>query len=241
MSEGVRPRLKCSIVIPCWNDLDALAALLPELRKIDNIHEIIVVEASEDRQSQELADAYGTVFLHSVQPSRGEQMNMGAAAATGDVIVFNHVDTQLTGAHLLALESAMSDPEIRGGAFYRKFDRRHPHLDWLAKIARIHNRWGTTIFGDQSIFVRREVFQELGGFAPIPLMEDVEFSRRLRSAGPIAMVDPPVQSSARRHAARGPRRTSLQNVLLLFLYKIGVSPRRLHRWYYQDRIAAVTS
>ena len=165
-------------------------------------------------------------------------MNLGAAAATGDVLLFHHADTELTAAHTLAIDDALSDPAVVAGAFHRKFDGRHRHLDWLEKLARIHSRFGKTIFGDQSIFVRRDVFQKMGGFAPIPLMEDVEFSNRLRAAGKVQIIDPPLKSSARRHMSRGPWRTTIQNVLLLLLYKIGVSPERLHRWYYGTRASA---
>jgi GT2 family glycosyltransferase len=100
----------------------------------------------------------------------------------------------------------------------------------------VRSRRGGTLYGDQSIFVRREVFLQLGGFAKIPLMEDVEFSRRLRAAGKIALLDPPTQTSARRHAGRGAWRTSVQNALFIVLYRFGVAPERLHRWYYRDRL-----
>ena len=105
---------------------------------------------------------------------------------------------------------------------------------WLESVARFLTRRGGTLYGDQSIFVRREVFQRLGGFAKIPLMEDVEFSRRLRAAGKIAVLDPPVASSGRRHLRKGAWRTSVQNGLFIVLYKLGVSPHRLHRWYYGE-------
>jgi hypothetical protein len=129
----------------------------------------------------------------------------------------------------------LADPQIVGGAFFRKFDGRHPRLMWLESIARFLTRHGGTLYGDQSIFVRREVFEKLGGFARIPLMEDVEFSRRLRTAGKIAVLDPPVASSGRRHLRKGAWRTTIQNGLFIVLYNLGVSPHRLHRWYYGER------
>jgi GT2 family glycosyltransferase len=103
---------------------------------------------------------------------------------------------------------------------------------WLESVARFLTRHGGTLYGDQSIFVRRDVFMDLGGFAKIPLMEDVEFSRRLRAAGKVTVLDPPVRSSARRHRRKGAWRTSIQNGLFIVLYHLGVSPHRLHRWYY---------
>jgi hypothetical protein len=159
-------------------------------------------------------------------------MNLGAAAASGDVIIFQHSDTNLDDTHLTAIEAALADPYVIGGAFFRKFDGRHPRLMWLESVARFLTSHGGTLYGDQSIFVRREVFMKLGGFATIPLMEDVEFSRRLRGAGKIAVLDPPVESSARRHLRKGAWETSIQNGLFIVLYNLGVSPHTLHRWYY---------
>ena len=138
---------------------------------------------------------------------------------------------------MAAIACALRDPEVIGGAFYRKFDDRHPRLLWLETVARFLTRHGGSFFGDQSVFVRRETFRALGGFAPIPLMEDMEFSRRLRRAGKVAVLDPPLESSTRRHAGRGTWRTSLQNGLFIVLYKCGLSPTHLHRWYYRDRLS----
>ena len=234
MSERSQRRLKFSIVIPFWQEAQNLAVLLPRLCHIDHA-ETIVVEASADPQSERIAHEYGAKFFWSHSPNRGEQMNRGAQAALGDVLIFQHADSELTAAHLFSIDAVMQNPDIIGGAFYRKFDARHPRLRFLDWMARFRSRHGGMLFGDQSIFVRREVFQSLGGFAAIPLMEDVEFSRRLRAFGQIVIIDPPVQTSARRHLRGGAWRTTIQNGAFLLLYKVGVSPKRLHRWYYQDR------
>ncbi|MEP6936744.1 MAG: glycosyltransferase family 2 protein, partial [Chthoniobacterales bacterium] len=174
-------------------------------------------------------------------PNRGEQMNAGAARAAGDVLVFHHADTEITDAHFAAIDRAMRKRGIIGGAFYRKFDGRHPRLIWLEQVARFLTKHSGTLFGDQTVFVRREVFEKLGGYATIPLMEDVDFSRRLRAAGKVAVLDPPVRTSARRHITKGAWRTSIQNGMFILLYKIGVSPSTLHRWYYADRAGSAQS
>lgn len=244
---GPDTRLRISVVVPSWRDPENLAALLPILSGLDRVAEIIVVEASGGSESERIVLGCGGNFIATSVPNRGEQMNRGAEAATGDVIIFQHSDTDLEDAHLAAIEAALSDPEIIGGAFFRKFDRRHPRLMWLESLARFLTRHGGTLYGDQSIFVRRDVFMALHGFAKIPLMEDVEFSRRLRAAGKIAVLDPPVRSSARRHLRKGAWRTSIQNGLFIVLYHLGVSPHRLHRWYYRsaesspERDAALSS
>jgi len=232
-AEGCGTRMRISVVVPSWRDAENLAALLPGLSRLDRLAETIVVDASGGADCERIALSCGAIFLMCTAPNRGEQMNLGAAAATGDVIVFQHSDTDLEETHLAAIETAMSDPGIIGGAFYRKFDGRHPRLLWLESVARFLTRHGGTLYGDQSIFVRRDVFMRLGGFAKIPLMEDVEFSRRLRAAGKVAVLDPPVRSSARRHLRKGAWRTSIQNGLFIVLYRLGVSPHRLHRWYYR--------
>lgn len=227
-------RLRISVVIPSWQDADNLQALLPGLAARERVAEIIVVDASGDEKAERIALASGATFIPCPMPNRGEQMNLGAAASRGEVLLFQHCDTCLENAHLEAIESALTDPTVVGGAFFRKFDGRHPRLMWLESVARFLTRRGGTLYGDQSIFVRREVFQRLGGFAKIPLMEDVEFSRRLRAAGKIAVLDPPVASSGRRHLQKGAWRTTIQNGLFIVLYNLGVSPHRLHRWYYGE-------
>jgi rSAM/selenodomain-associated transferase 2 len=225
-------RLRISVVVPSWRDAGNLERLLPELSRLDRVAETIVVDASGDVQAERIVLSSGATYIASAVPNRGEQMNLGAAAASGDVIVFQHSDTNLGDAHLAAIQVALLDQDIIGGAFFRQFDGRHPRLMWLESVARFLTSHGGTLYGDQSIFVRRDAFMKLGGFAKIPLMEDVEFSRRLRAAGKIAVLDPPVQSSARRHLRKGAWRTSIQNGLFIVLYKLGVSPHRLHRWYY---------
>ena len=232
-AENRAARLRISVVVPAWRDAENLAVLLPALSRLDRITEIIVVDASSDDESERIALACGATCIACPAPNRGEQMNLGAGATSGDVIIFQHSDTDLRGAHVDAVATALSDPQIIGGAFFRKFDGRHPRLMWLESVARFLTRHGGTLYGDQSIFVRREVFQKLGGFAKIPLMEDVEFSRRLRSAGKIIVLDPPVQSSARRHLRKGAWRTTIQNGLFIILYNFGFSPHKLHRWYYR--------
>ena len=230
--EGGAAPLRISVVVPSWRDAETLAVLIPALAQLRRLAQIIIVDASATAATEQLAIAHGAILLKCSAPNRGAQMNVGAMFASGDVVLFQHADTELTDAHLAAIHEALRDPQVIGGAFYRKFDDRHRYLMWLEQVARFLTRRGGTLYGDQSVFVRRELFLQLGGFAKFPLMEDVEFSRRLRAAGKIAVLDPPVRTSARRHARRGAWKTSIQNGLFIVLYKCGVSPMTLHRWYY---------
>lgn len=242
MEDG-KPPLRVSVIIPAWHDSEQLSVLLPALAGLANVSEIIVADASADDRSENAARSCGATYLKCVAPNRGGQMNLGGRHASGDVLVFQHADTELNHAHVNALASALRDTEVIGGAFHRKFDDRHPRLKRLDAVARFLARNGGTLYGDQSIFVRRDIFRQLNGFAEIPLMEDMEFSRRFRAAGKTVVLDPPIRSSARRHAQKGAWRSSIQNGLFILLYKLGVSPVRLHRWYYRDAVkkAALTS
>ncbi len=224
--------IRITVVVPSWRDADNLAVLLPKLASIPAIAQTIVVDASGDEQSAELARSCGAQLFKCTAPNRGAQMNVGATFASGDAVIFHHADTDLNAAQVEAVRKALRDPEIIGGAFHRKFDDRHPRLRFLERAGRYLSEHGGTLYGDQSIFVRREVFLRMQGFAQIPLMEDVEFSKRLRAAGRLAILDPPVSTSARRHQKRGAWKTTIQNGLFILLYKLGVSPVTLHRWYY---------
>ncbi|MGH8093515.1 MAG: TIGR04283 family arsenosugar biosynthesis glycosyltransferase [Chthoniobacterales bacterium] len=237
MNNPAPATLRLSVIVPSWNDFDNLRQLIPTLVRLNEIHEVIVVDASPVPAVAETVRAAGGIYLQAAAPNRGAQMNRGAEDATGDVFIFHHADSTLTADHLAAIRFALRDPGVIGGAFYRKFDGRHPRLLCLETVARFFTRHRGSLFGDQSVFVRREIFRALGGFAPLPLMEDMEFSRRLRRAGRVAILDPPLVSSSRRHLQRGSWRTSMENGLYIFLYKCGLPPARLHGWYYRDRPA----
>ena len=235
MNQPAPASLRLSVIVPSWNDHDNLARLVPALVRLEEFHEIIVVDAMPEPATARLVRAAGGIYLHAGIPNRGVQMNLGAENAAGDVLVFHHADSLLSTPHPAAIRRALSESEVIGGAFYRKFDRRHPGMLWFEPVARFLTRHGS-FFGDQSIFVRHEIFRALDGFAPIALMEDLEFSRRLRRHGRVAVLDPPVESSGRRHLERGPWRTTLENGFLILLYRCGCPPTWLHRWYYRDRL-----
>jgi rSAM/selenodomain-associated transferase 2 len=228
-------RLMISIIIPCWNDATALEECLDRIAPIADDHEILVADASSTNDCVSIANNYSSVrVIPCDRPNRGRQMNCAAAAATGDVLLFQHTDTELTADHLAAIERAINaDPQIIGGAFHRKFDPRHKSRQWLVPIVRRWQSWRKNFYGDQSMFVRRAHFEKMGGYAEIALMEDIEFSRRLKRAGKVVILDPPLLSSARRHRRHGKLLVTLENFALIWLFKLGVSPDRLHRWYYR--------
>lgn len=221
-----------SIIVPCWRGDAVLTETAARWLRSPSVREVIMAMAGASLTIEEKPSGLRTI--HCNQQGRGNQMNEAARTATGNVFLFHHADTELTEAHLQSLESAMrTDASLGGGAFRRRFDERHPRLRWLEPWEAMRCRQFGPLFGDQSLFVRQPVFEALGGFADIPLMEDVDFSCRLRRHSRIALLLPAICSSARKHLQQGRWRTTLINALFLLLYVCGISPRKLHAWYYR--------
>lgn len=231
------------VVLPVWNDPDGLADILGQLRApVDacEVAEVVVADASADDRCQRVARAATEAgmpvrYVRCDRPNRGAQLNAGAARAAAELLLFHHVDVPLTVEHCRAARVAAARPGFSAGAFYRKFDPVHRRRQWLEGFVRAYNRRGGALYGDQSLFILKRSFDAHGGFRDIALMEDVEFTLRLRRNGGIELVDPPVLPSARRHAKRGSLRTSLFNVWITAAFRMGVSPDTLHRWYYGRR------
>jgi rSAM/selenodomain-associated transferase 2 len=152
--------------------------------------------------------------------------------AAGAILLFLHADTRLPPGGLEAVAAALDDPAVVGGRFDVTFDSRLPIMRAVATLMNIRSRWTGIATGDQTLFVRRGIFDAVGAFPEIPLMEDVEFSRRLKRSGRLACLRLRVITSARKWEREGPIRTIGLMWLLRLLYVAGVSPHRLHRWYY---------
>lgn len=164
---------------------------------------------------------------------RAVQMNAGARVAHGRVLLFLHADTWLPDGALAAVDDALADPAVVGGRFDVRFDSPRPVLSMIAFFMNLRSRWSGISTGDQAIFVRRDVFDGLGGFAEIPLMEDVELTKRLKRRGRVVALRARVTTAARKWQREGALRTMALMWALRFLYLCGVPPARLHRWYYR--------
>jgi rSAM/selenodomain-associated transferase 2 len=174
------------------------------------------------------------VRLVTSERGRARQMNAGAAAASGAIVLFLHADTRLPAGFEAAIIHALEDPSVVAGRFDVGFDNPGLAFGMIAGLMNLRSRLTGIFTGDQAIFVRRSVFEALGGYADLPLMEDVELSRRLKRCGRLACLRERVTTSARRWQRDGVARTIGLMWLLRFLYSGGVSPERLHRWYYPE-------
>jgi rSAM/selenodomain-associated transferase 2 len=193
---------------------------------------VIVVDGGSDDATMQVAARVSGVRLLTSPRGRARQMNAGARAAQGDTLLFLHADTWLPEGGLGAIAAALDDARVVGGRFDVRFDSPRPVLRMIAFFMNLRSRASGISTGDQAIFVRREVFETMGGYPDMPLMEDIELTRRLKRRGRLAALPSRVTTSARKWEREGALRTMTLMWALRFLYMVGVSPARLHRWYY---------
>ncbi len=225
--------MELSIIVPVLDEERLLAETLRRAR--DGTHlELIVVDGGSTDATVAVARAQGARVLAS-EPGRARQMNAGAAAASGEALLFLHADTLLPRDFAATIAEALRDPRVIGGRFDVDLVPSSPLLRLVATLMNLRSRWSRIATGDQAIFVRRPVFERIGGFTVMPLMEDIEFSRRLKRTGRVACLRQRVETSSRRWHERGPLRTILLMWRLRFLYWAGFAPERLRRSYVDQR------
>ena len=224
---------KYSIIIPVIDEQDGINTLLKDLESLDNISDarIIVVDGDPSGETINLIEDDRIITAVSAR-GRAKQMNKGAALATGEILIFLHADTRLPRTALKEISGALANGK-KAGAFKLAYDSQRPLMRFIAFTANIRVRFSGIPFGDQAIFVKREAFESLGGYADIPLMEDVELARRIRDeSGGLKIIDIPVKSSARRYEKNGIFATALKNKIINLLYSLKVPPEKLKRIYY---------
>lgn len=212
-----------SVVIPAVNEARALPATLAPARFVGCSCELIVVDGGSSDDTVAVARALGAKVFPGPQ-HRARQMNLGAREATGAILLFLHADTILPIGALPILRAAMADAAIVGGGFARRYDSPSLVLRTTCGLAQWRNRLLGWHLGDQAMFVRREIFEQLGGFLEVDRFEDLDFSRRLKRRGRLATLRPAVVSSARRFARSGAALTTARDFLLTLRYLVAGPP-----------------
>ncbi|MFP4661446.1 MAG: TIGR04283 family arsenosugar biosynthesis glycosyltransferase [Halanaerobiales bacterium] len=219
-----------SIIIPTFNEEANIADILTHIKELPGNKEIILVDGgSEDRTVEKATGLFDRLVIS--KKGRGKQLNAGAAEARGDIYLFLHSDSRLDRNALLAIEKALQDPAVAGGCFQLKIDDDSYLLRFISYTSNLRAKFLKIIFGDQGIFVRGDIFQRIGGYPEIDLMEDWEFSRILSSVGKLAFLEERIYTSARRFKKYGILRTILLMQKIKLLYLMGVAPTRLNDIY----------
>lgn len=173
------------------------------------------------------------VKVISAAAGRANQMNAGAAAATGDILLFLHADTHLPTGFDTLIRQALQNPGTIAGAFELRINAQPWGLRLVETMVNVRSRLLSMPYGDQAIFLKATVFQEIGGFPDLPIMEDFELMLQLRRLGRITIVPTPVLTSGRRWQKLGVVKTTLINQLIITGYFLGIPPAQLVRWYRQ--------
>lgn len=219
--------MKISVIIPALNEAEGILSTLDSIKNQQGEFEIIVVDGGSVDGTAEMVQPPARVI--SSPQGRAVQMNEGARHSNSDVLLFLHADSRLPPNALLLMEALLDNPPINGGTFMLRFDNPQWLLRSIAYFTRFKFRYFH--YGDQGIFVRRSIFEQLEGFREMPIMEDVDFMQRLHRRGRVTLIREPVTTSARRFLKHGVVRQQLLNIMLVICFLLGGKSETLSKWY----------
>jgi rSAM/selenodomain-associated transferase 2 len=228
---------RISIIIPTLNEAENIKEAIATTQPGINI-EVIVVDGGSDDDTVAIAQSLGVKVISS-SPGRGVQMNAGAVAATGDILLFLHADTRLPIGFDEMVRTALQQPGNVAGAFNLRINASLLSLRWVELGVNLRSHFYQMPYGDQAIFLTKAVFQQIGGFPELPIMEDFELIRRLKRTGRIVIIATPVVTSARRWLQKGVFKTTLLNQIVIIAYLLGVSPERICSWYCREKFKRI--
>jgi len=221
-----------AVIVPILNEVKGLPDLLAHLPDLD-ADEVVLVDGGSTDGSREMLDAEGATWI-SAPAGRASQMNAGAANTSSEILLYLHADTHLPAGGLDAVRAAMDGAPVAGGRFDVRLSGDRSIFRLLEFMINMRSRLTKISTGDQAMFVRRDTFERLGGFPEQLLMEDIEFSRRLKRIGGIACLRQRVTTSSRRWEEYGVWRTVWLMWRLRLRYWLGASAADL-KLQYSDR------
>jgi rSAM/selenodomain-associated transferase 2 len=197
--------------------------------------EIIIVDGGSQDQTLLIAKSLNVQVIIS-PPGRANQMNAGAMAASGEILLFLHADTRLPTNFEQMIRTTLAKPGIVAGAFALRINAP----DWGLRLVEFGVKWRSHLwqmpYGDQGIFLTKDVFQQVGNFPKMPIMEDFELMRKLKTLGKIYLLPTPVITSPRRWLKKGIIQTTLWNQIIVIAYLLGISPHRIRNWYSSSKL-----
>lgn len=218
-----------SVIIPTLNEAEVLPTTLERFRGVEGV-EIVVADGGSHDATCEVAGEAGAAVIEVVG-GRAAQMNAGAARVSGRYLLFLHADTLLPDGFADTVRRTLDNPAAVAGAFRFRTDGSGLRMRLVEWGTNLRSTQGHRPYGDQGVFLEKRVFNELGGFADLPVMEDFDLVRRLRRRGRVVTVPDCVITSSRRWRRLGVLRTMLRNQVMILGYQAGVSSERLARFY----------
>ena len=230
-----------SVIVPVLRDAGALAALLAELRPAGRFEVIVANGAAADPALDPIRRAWPAVQWVNSLPGRGRQMNVGAERAKGRWLLFLHADARLGDGWLDEIRRAADDGAV-GGCYRLQIDSPRWQARLIERGVEWRLRWLGIAYGDQGVFLRRDLFRAIGGYRALPVMDDADLVRRMRRHGRLRSSPVGVSVSARRWERDGWMRRTVSNLRILLLYLAGRSPDRLAAMYpaWQDPATTVS-
>lgn len=229
----VRCGVHISVIIPALNEAGIIEKTLVHTLETLAPHELFVVDTGSTDATEQIAAPYASVLNDAT--TRGAGLNVAAAQATGDILLFLHADTLLPPDAEAVIVETLRDPAVIGGAFRLRLDDPRFRARLVAGSVSLRSRLLNTFFGDQAMFVRRDVFLRVGGFREWSVMEDLEILARLRRCGRLTLVNAAVLTSARRHRRRGWVKTIATIWLISLLFRLGVPGQAMIGLYKPQR------
>ncbi len=218
-----------SIIIPTCNEALLIENLLARLRSFFPETEVVVADGGSEDET--VARASRGALVVSSAKGRAAQMNAGARAVSGNILWFLHADCWPSERSCELISACLANPGVVGGGFRWGIDGSRWYYGPFTAIAHVKNKIRRNLYGDMGIFVRRSVFDRLGGYAEIPIFEEVEFNRRLKKQGKTIILDEVLLSSDRKLVAEGPMKAFIKNHILKMAYRLGFSPEYLKKFY----------
>ena len=214
-----------SVIIPALNEAGVISHAIKSAYSA-GADEVIVVDGGSDDQTADIATGLGSQVFNS-RAGRDVQQNYGARQARGEILLFLHADSCLAPGSIEKVRCALTDPHVAGGAFEHQIDAQGVLFRMIERGNSLRVRWFGMAYGDQGIFLRRQMFDQMGGFPASDLMEDVLLMRQLRQHGRIVLLPGPLRTSARRWQRHGVLRQTLRNWIITTAERLGVSPSHL--------------